>query len=68
MRDGKEQVWHFEKDYFGHATLACEILVPGAGTEPVPSTLKAQTPNHWTVREFHHKVILIEKITYALLL
>ena len=28
------------------------ILVPGPGIEPAPSAVKAQSPNHWTAREF----------------
>ena len=28
------------------------ILVPGPGSEPVPSAVKVQSPNHWTSREF----------------
>ena len=31
---------------------ACGILVPWPGIEPVPSAVKAQSPNHWTAREF----------------
>ena len=31
---------------------ACGILVPQLGIEPTPSAVKAQSPNHWTVREF----------------
>ena len=32
--------------------VACRILFPWPGTEPGPSTVKAQSPNHWTTREF----------------
>ena len=31
---------------------ACGILVPQPGTEPRSSAVKAQSPNHWTTREF----------------
>ncbi|XP_054940556.1 nuclear factor 1 A-type isoform X11 [Physeter macrocephalus] len=31
---------------------ACGILVPPPGIEPWPSSVKAQSPNHWTAREF----------------
>ena len=31
---------------------ACGILVPGPGIEPVSPAVEAQTPNHWTAREF----------------
>ena len=33
--------------YYG----ACGILVPGAGIEPRPLTVEAESPNHWTDRE-----------------
>ena len=34
------------------------MLVPWPGVEPVPSAMKAQSPNHWTTREFpkQHKI------------
>ena len=32
--------------------IACGILVPGPGIEPMPSAVKAWSPNHWTAREF----------------
>ena len=32
--------------------LACRILVPWPGIEPVSSSVKMQSPNHWTAREF----------------
>ena len=31
--------------------VACRILVPQPGTEPVPPAVKAQSLNHWTARE-----------------
>ena len=31
--------------------VACEILVPPPGIEPVPPTLVAQSLNHWTAKE-----------------
>ena len=37
---------------FCFGCMACEILVPQPGIEPVPSTVKARSPNHWTTREF----------------
>ena len=36
--------------FFGHAT--CRILVPWPGIKPWPSAVDAQSPNHWTSREF----------------
>lgn len=32
--------------------MAWGVLVPVPGTEPAPSAVKAQSPNHWTRREF----------------
>ena len=33
-------------------SLGCRILVPQPGIEPMPPTVKAWSPNHWTPREF----------------
>ena len=38
--------------YFWLRHTACRILVPRPGIEPVPSAVKALSPNHWTAREF----------------
>ena len=38
--------------YFFLLCMACGILVPQPGIEPVPSTVKVWSPNHWTAREF----------------
>ena len=32
--------------------VACEIIVPQPEIEPGPSTVRKQSPNHWTTREF----------------
>ena len=32
--------------------MACGVLVPQPGIEPGPLSVKAQSPNHWTAREF----------------
>jgi len=32
--------------------MACRILVPLPGSEPVPPAVEAWSPNHWTIREF----------------
>ena len=32
--------------------VACGILVPWPGIEPVPPALEAWSPSHWTAREF----------------
>ena len=39
--------------------VACEILVPRPGIEPVPLAVKAQRPNCWTAREFPASQILM---------
>ena len=31
---------------------ACGLLVPRPGIEPGPLAVRAQSPNHWTAREF----------------
>ena len=36
--------------FFSHT--ACGILVPPREIEPRPSAVRAQSPNHWTAREF----------------
>ena len=33
---------------------ACGILVPRPWIEPVPSAMRARSPNHWTTREVPH--------------
>ena len=38
--------------FFWPHHAACGILVPRPGVEPRPSAVKAQSPNHWTAREF----------------
>ena len=32
-------------------------LVPQPGIEPVPSAVEAQSPKHWTTKEFPQKVL-----------
>ena len=32
--------------------VACEILVPWPGVEPMPPAVEARSPNHWTAKEF----------------
>ena len=43
--------------FWAHHT-ACGILVPQPGIEPRPFGMKAQSPNHWTAREFPYLFIL----------
>ena len=38
--------------YFWPCLMACGILVPWPGTESPPTTVEAQSPNHWITREF----------------
>ena len=38
--------------FFWPHHVAWGMLVPQLGTKSVPSTMKAQSPNHWTTREF----------------
>ena len=40
--------------FFWPHHAACGILVPGPGVEPGPSSVRAQSPNHWTAREVPH--------------
>ena len=35
--------------------MACRMLAPGSGTEPMPSAVKAWSPNHWNTREESQK-------------
>ena len=35
------------------ARMAGGILAPSPEMEPALSAVKAQSPNHWTTREFH---------------
>ena len=42
----------FFLSFFFFGLTACGILVPQPGTEPGPSAVKAQSPKHWTAREF----------------
>ena len=37
--------------FFWLCRLACGILVPQPGIEPVPPAVEAQSRNHWTARE-----------------
>ena len=39
----------------------CRIIIPRPGIEPVPSAVKAQSPNHWTAREFLGWLLLKKK-------
>ena len=39
--------------------VACSILVPQPGIEPVPPAVEAQSLNPWTTREVPGKVLLM---------
>ena len=52
---------HFHYFYFkegsfsflgGQYNVACGILVSQQGTQRVPQAVEAQSPKHWTAREF----------------
>ena len=38
--------------------MACGILVPRPGIEPVPSAVTAQSPNYWSAREFPNCILV----------
>ena len=40
------------KFFFWLCHLTCRVIVPWPGFEPWPKAVKAQSPNHWTAREF----------------
>ena len=41
--------------------MACGILVPQSGIEPMPPAVEVWSPNHWTAREvtFCHFILLM---------
>ena len=39
--------------------VAHRVLFPWLGIEPVPLAVKAQSPNHWTTREFFNPLTLV---------
>ena len=43
--------YFFNFIYFWLYHVAYGILVPQPEIEPVPSVVRAQSPNHWTTRE-----------------
>ena len=44
--------------FFFSVLYGLQILVPQQGAEPIPSTVKAWSLNHWTTREFPDMTIL----------
>ena len=45
--------------------LACRILVPWPGIEPVPPAVEAQHPYHWTAKEFLREVKFLICFCYS---
>ena len=41
--------------------MACWILGPRPGTEPVPHAVEVCSLNYWTVKEASHEAFLMEK-------
>ena len=62
---GRGQRSRWNEDKFDHMLVACGILVPLLGIEPVPPALEAWSPNHRNVREF--PISLFLKYTFAIL-
>ena len=66
--------WNFFKFYFvcfWPCFTTCKILVPQQGIEPMPSTVKAWCPNHWTTREFPYQIEIdsyIHRLLYMTLM
>ena len=46
------QFFFFFFFFFWLHNMACGIIVPWPGIEPVQPAVEAQSPNHWTTREF----------------
>ena len=49
------QVWFF---FFFAVLYGLQILIPQQGIEPIPSTVKAWSLNHWTTSDFPDMTIL----------
>ena len=46
--------------FSGRGRVACGILVPRPGMEPVPSALGVQSLNHWTAREVRKSILKLQ--------
>ena len=44
-------IYLFLRLLFWPRRMACGILVPRPGIEPMPPAMQAWSPNHWTARE-----------------
>ena len=44
--------------FFWLCQVACVVLFPQSRTEPRPSAVEAQSPNHWTAGQFSHLFII----------
>ena len=42
----------FSSLFFLPCHIACGILVPSPGIEPVPAAMEAWSLNHWSMKEF----------------
>ena len=52
-------IYLFLFSFFWPYCMACRILALWPGIEPRPSAVKAQSPNHWTTREFPYILFYI---------
>ena len=59
MSSGLQIQKHLSFFFFWPYWEACGILVPWPGIEPGPSAVKAQSPKHWTTREFPETFIFL---------
>ena len=51
--------------FFFFGCMACGMLVPWPGIKPVPTAMKAWSPNHWTIRKaptIHSSAVVKERI------
>ena len=46
--------------FFWPQHVACRILVPQPGIEPMPPAMEAWSPNHWTAREVPRCVLSVK--------
>ena len=46
--------------------MACRILVPPPGIEPMPLAVEALSPNHWTARNSQIKAIFSRSLNIRL--
>ena len=51
--------------FFWPRRVACRILVPRPGIEPVPPAVEAQSLKHWTAREAPEVFLILEILAYV---